>query len=226
MRKSKKRPQPGMPIVAALNRQLTLVDVPDPFEPGRKVAVLKNVSVHPAESMLSRGYIDAAQHAAAGTLRRLYEQAEIGGSAAIDYSRVRVDGGILADPLAEETYAARRALIAARRAVGEMGWAILSPIMGEGISIEQVARDRPALSRGLKGKRAEGYISGRLREALDDLVKHWGLIAHGGLKRRMVSERDMAVTGPQAEWTTGGRFGDLEAVTPRAAKLGKKPRAS
>lgn len=220
-----RRKPPPVTLAGTRHQQVVLVEVDDPFELGRKVTVAKNVSVHPAESMHARGYIDDAQHAAGTKLRRLYEQAEIGGSAAIDYSRVRVDGGQLSDPLAEAVYAARRVLVGARRAVGEGGWAILMPVMGEGVSIEQVARERPALSRGLKGKRAEGYISGRIREALDDLVKHWGLIAHGGLKRTMVSERDMAVTGPQAEWAIGGRFGDLEPVVPRSA-LGKNPAKS
>lgn len=222
---SKRKPKPvTLAVLPSMsrNREVALVEVPDPFEPGRRITVAKNISVHPAENMHARGLIDDAQHAAASRLRSLYEQAEIGGSAAIDYSRVRVDGGQLGDPLAEAVYAARRALVGVRRAVGEGGYAVLMVVMGEGHSIEMVARDRPAMARGLKGKRAEGYISGRIREALDDLVVHWGMIAHGGLRRRMVSERGMAVTGPQAEWRIGGRFGDLEPVVPRSAPKPKQ----
>jgi hypothetical protein len=217
-----RRKPPSVTLAGMSNRhrEVALVEVADPYEPGRRIVVAKNVSCHPAESMYARGYIDEAQRTAAVKVRALWEQAEIGASAAIDYSRTRVDGGQLGDPFSEAVYAARRALVGVRTAVGEGGYAILMPVMGEGHAIDQIARERPALSRGLKGKRAEGYLSGRIREALDDLVRHWGLVAFGGLRGRTVSERGMAVTGPQAEWEIGGRFGDLQPVTPKAA--GKK----
>lgn len=215
---TKRKPPPVTLARLSHGRQIALAEVPDPFEPGRRITVAKNVACHPAELMYARGYLDEAQRTAAMRVRSLYERAEIGGSAAIDYSRVRVDGGQLGDPLAEAVYSARRALVGVRKAVGEGGYAILMPIMAEGHPIDQVARERPALSRGLKGKRAEGYLSGRVREALDDLVQFWGLIAHGGRRGRIVGERDMAVTGPQAEWEVGGRFGDLQPVEAPASK--------
>ena len=203
------------------HRHLAFTEVPDPFEPGRKIVVAKNVLAHPAELLFANGRIDEAQRMAGARVMSLYERAEIGGSAAIDYSRVRVDGGILADPLAEAVHEARRALLGVRQAVGVGGYAILMPVMGEGIHVHRLVRERPALARGLSGKRAEGYITGRLREALDDLVQHWGLIAVGGRSKRVRSERGLTITGPQAEWEIGGRFGDLQPVEPK--KVGILP---
>lgn len=200
------------------NREIALVEVPDPYEAGRRRVVARNLLSHPSSWMYARGMLDDAQHAASLRIMQLYEQAEIGGSRGIDYSRVRVDGGQLADPLAEDVYGARRALVGVRRATGETGYVIVMAVMGEGVTIERLARERPSLSRGLTGKRAEGYISGRLREALDDLVRHWGMVAVGRKRARLRVDREANVTGPQAEWTIGGRFGDLEPVIPRAAK--------
>ena len=205
------------------HRAIAFAEVPDPFEPGRKVLVAKNVLAHPAELLYANGRIDDAQRMAGVRVMSLYERAEIGGSAAIDYSRVRVDGGTLADPLAEAVHEARRALLGVREAVGVGGYAILMPVMGEGIHVHRLVRDRPALARGLSGKRAEGYITGRLREALDDLVQHWGLIAVGRKgNRRVIAERGLSITGPQAEWEIGGRFGDLKPVEKKVGILPKK----
>lgn len=216
----RRKPPVTLPVLGG--RQVALVEVADPYEAGRKRVVARNLAVHPATWMHARRLIDDAQHAAAVRVMQLYEQAEIGGSRAIDYGRVRVDGGQLSDPLAEDVYSARRALVGVRRACGETGYVVVMAVMGEGTPIERLARERPALARGLTGKRAEGYISGRLREALDDLVRHWGMVAMGRPKGRVRGERGMAVTGPQAEWTTGGRFGDLVPVEPKSAK-GKIP---
>lgn len=216
MTKTKRARSITLAVVPSLNRQreIAMVAVPDPYQPSTTILVAKNVRAHPADFLHARGSIDDAQRAAADRIRTLYERAEIGGSRAIDYSRVRVDGGTVQEPLAEAVHAARKALNMARHATGEAGWAILSPVMGEGIPIERLARERPSLARGLMGKRAMGYITGRLREALDDLVAHWGLIAVGARHRRISAERDMALTGPVAEWEIG-RFGDLQEVQPR-----------
>lgn len=205
------------------HRQLAFVEVADPFEPGRKITVAKNIHSHPAEWLFANGRIDEAQRVAGLRVRALYERSEIGGSAAIDYSRVRVDGGTLADPDAEAVHEARRALVGVRGAVGVGGYAILMPVMGEGLQAGQLARERPSLARGLSGRRAEGYIIGRLREALDDLVQHWGLVAVGGRSKRLRAERGLSITGPQAEWEIGGRFGDLKPVEPKSGILPTKP---
>ena len=223
---TRRKPKPvSLAPVPSLDahRALVFAEVPDPYEPGRRVVVAKNVLAHPAELLYANGRIDDAQRMAGVKVMSLYERAEIGGSAAIDYGRVRVDGGILADPLAEAVHEARRALLGVRQAVGVGGYAILMPVMGEGIHVHRLIRERPALARGLSGKRAEGYITGRLREALDDLVKHWGLIAvgHRGSKR-VRAERDLAITGPTTEWEIGGRFGDLRPVVKKVGILPKR----
>lgn len=220
--KKRKPAAVSLAMVPSLNRerQVALIEVPDPYEPGRTIVVTKNVRAHPADFLHACKRIDDAQRAAANRVRALYERAEIGASKAIDYSAVRVDGGALQEPLAEAVYAARKALLQARRAVGEAGWAIVQPVMGEGIALERVVRDKPHLARGLSGRQAYGYVSGRLREALDDLVAHWGLIATGA-RRRLVAERELSISGPQAEWEVG-RWGELEAVAPRVSAIPPK----
>lgn len=179
------------------------VQVADPYSPSQQAVVVKNIRVNPLDWMYHRGRIDDAQFAAGNRFRSYYEQGEIGASGAIDYSRTKVDGGKLQEPLTEAVYAARRALGMARGATGEAGYALLVAVVGEGVNVGHIARLRPSLCHGLRGERAEGYVSGRLREALDALVAQWGLIAVGQARRRVRAARDLSVTGPQAEWEVG-----------------------
>ena len=211
------------------------VQVADPYSPSQQTVAVKNIRVNPLDWMYHRGRIDDAQFAAGNRFRSYYEQGEIGASGAIDYSRTKVDGGKLQEPLTEAVYAARRSLAMARQATGSVGYALLVAVVGEGINVGQIGRLRPSLCHGLRGERAEGYVSGRLREALDALVAQWGLVAVGQARCRVRSARDLAVSGPTAEWEVGydphkgatlvemSRRPVRVSPPPRKKKVGKTP---
>jgi hypothetical protein len=192
----------------------------DPFEPGTRRVVLKNVRVNPVDAMYYAGRIDDAQMAAGNLFRSYWEEAEIGGSRAIDYSRQRVDGGRMAEPLTERAAMARSQLLAAYELLGKRPYALLTAVVGEGVSCARIAIERPHLVRGLVGKRGEGYASGLVGDMLEQLVDMWGLVAMGPRRTRVTGSRE-TTTGPSDEWTPG-RHGELVPMPPRSATTPRK----
>jgi hypothetical protein len=91
-----------------------------------------------------------------------------------------------------------------------VGYQILRAVVGEGQTIRHVAQFS-GLTFGLEGRRAEGYVGGRIVEALDVLVALWGMTGQGR-KYKARSEHKLAshetTTGPQVEFVVG-RFGEL-----------------
>lgn len=196
--------------------------VDDPYEPGAKLPVVRNVSEHPLTYLHARGRLHGAASMAsrdsdgvaamrfdAGTrFRSHYERAIIGGAQAIDYSRVKVDGGQMSEPLSETVQASHAWLNdVAKSNVGAIGYAVLVAICGEGKTLPVVALKFEG-SIGLTGRRAEGYVSGRLIEALDALAQHLGLDARPGKASTMKASGEITITGPGIEWEVG-RFGQM-----------------
>jgi hypothetical protein len=189
------------------------VEVDDPYETSAKLVVMKNVRCTPIDQMLHQGRIDTVQHQAANRFQRLCEMEMIGSSGAIDYGRARVDGGQIAQTVTMRTIEAHSEMVDVYRAIGEIGYRILWTVLAEGLPIRRLVVERPGLAFGMSGKRAEGYVSGRIVEALDMLVSYWGMIAEGSQRRsgqRLRVSRE-TVTGPATEWTVG-RYGHLEPV--------------
>lgn len=171
-------------------------EVPDPWEPGARISVPCNTRESPIEHMWSRKRIDAPQKDAADRYRALYERAQLGPIRGLDPAKEKVSGGIFGDPLSDGLMASARELAAVNMMLGPIGAALMMNIAGEGITIDSLAAFYPRLT----AKRAQGYVTGRLLEALEDLVGHWGLRAEGlETRSRIVGSGPITVTGPQAE---------------------------
>ena len=153
--------------------------VADPGAPGRSIRARVNLRESALDHMAARGRIDTAQQAAGDRFRALWERAAIGRRCAADLTREAVDGGGAGDVFTEGFVQAGRDLAEAMRAAGRAGARVLGQVVGEGRSIEDVARAWTGAGGPVSGARAEGYVSGTLVDALDALVAHWGLAATG-----------------------------------------------
>ena len=170
------------PVTLATTRQQTIVvaDVPDVYEPTKRAKAAMNVREHALAYLRHLGSISEEQYLAGNEFRRNYEAAILGGFRAVDYARIRVDGGYMADPLTEKVQRASKWLGEASRApgVGPVGYSLLCRIAGEGETIRSVAMTWPGES-SLSRQRMEGFIRMRLLECLDTMVEFTGIVAKG-----------------------------------------------
>lgn len=197
------------------------------------VPVAVNVRESALAHMASRGRLDAAQFAAGERLRKLYEQAAIGGARSVNLEGASGGGGdIVTDAAINAFHELRRALIAAggRQELAGTGAKLLAAVVGDGRRIEDVAAGWSRAGGIVSGKRAEGFVTGRLIEAIDDLVAHWGMIGRRrvreqpGTYRRagqevtvndsITASGPLEFTGPAYEIHIG-RFGDALRETKR-----------
>lgn len=212
--------------------------IDDPLEPGRRYKAEANVRESAIDHMYSRGRLNRAQADAGDRFRKLFERAAIGNSRAIDPAKEFVDGGSIGDPLSDDLISATKDLEKAMQAAGLTGSRVLRMIVETG-SIEKAASQYAKMGGIVSGRRAEGYITGTLVDALDSLVALWRMegkgipkISEGSYRRydpqspeesRVVTVRDdivasgpVTVTGPSFEIHVG-RFGDADRhkVRPR-----------
>lgn len=220
--------------------------VSDPLEPGQRYAAVVNVRESSIDHMASRGRINTAQSEAGQRFRRLWEKAAVGRNQAMDPSKEFVDGGGATDPISDDLVKAAAELAKIMRVAGPIGSQLLISIVGEGNRIEDTAKGWSKSGGAVKGERAEGYVTGRMIEALDDLVSFWKLESDPIVKKvakrsywrngQEVKVRDAIQvshdghTGPVAEIGVA-RFGDIveskarpldkAAMTPHVAGNGK-----
>lgn len=196
----------------------------DPLEPGQQYAAIVNVRESSIDHMHSRGRIDAAQNEAGQRFRKLWERAAVGRNQAVDTTKETVDGGGFVDPISDELVKASVELNRVMNALGPVGSKLLIAVVGEGKRIEEAAKEWSRSGGAVRGDRAEGYITGRMVEALDDLVRLWKLESDPIVKREekrsyFRNGREVKVCdairvsneghiGPATELSVG-RFGDL-----------------
>lgn len=220
--------------------------IADPLEPGQRYSATVNVRESSIDHMASRGRINTAQSEAGQRFRKLWEMAAVGRNQAMDPSKEFVDGGAAMDPISDRLVKASVELAKILRIAGPVGSQLLISLVGEGKRIEDAAKDWSKAGGAVKGERAEGYVTGRMIEALDDLVDFWKLesapIVRKEEKRSYwrnggeVKVRDAirasheGHVGPAVELSVG-RFGDImesdrrgidmAAMTPHVAGSGK-----
>lgn len=215
--------------------------IDDPYQKGRKVTVTANVRESAIDHMASRGRLDATQVAAADRFRKMWELAAIGRQKGVDLDNVGGGSGVPNDPLTDALVRASRALNTALRELGPVHSKILIDIVGEGKLIETVATNWAKAGGIVKGKRAEGYITGTLVDAVNRLVEVWRLEGAPQLKinagryflaetnkrerTEVIVKDDIRATGPISY--TGpvreiavGKFGDVEEVYRRGVDRG------
>lgn len=157
--------------------------ISDPLEPGQRYEAMVNVRESSIDHMASRGRINSAQSEAGQRFRRLWEKAAVGRNQAMDPSKEFVDGGGAVDPISDELVKASIELAKILRVAGPIGAQLLISLVGEGKRVEDTAKDWSRSGGAVKGDRAEGYVTGRMIEALDDLVRFWKLESDPIVKR-------------------------------------------
>lgn len=174
-------------ITLATSRHVELGEglVDDPYEKGAKLRVIRNVREHPVSYLHARGILSESQKIAGEVFRSNYERAVLGGQRAIDYSRVRVDGGLPAEPLTEAAQRATQWLndVAKHSGCGMRGYAILTHVCGEALGIGATAK----LMRGSgcpNNKQGEGWVQALLTDSLERLIQHLGMEAVGRERRK------------------------------------------
>lgn len=149
--------------------------IDDPLEPGQRYPAAVNVRESSIDHMYSRGRIDAAQNEAGQRFRKLWERAAVGRSQAMDPTKETVDGGGFVDPISDDLLKASIELNRVMSELGPIGSKLLISIVGEGRLVQDAAKDWSRAGGVVRGDRAEGYIAGRMVEALDQLVSLWKL---------------------------------------------------
>lgn len=198
--------------------------IADPLEPGQQYEATVNVRESSIDHMHSRGRIDAAQNEAGQRFRKLWERAAVGRNQAMDTTKETVDGGGFVDPISDDLVRASIELNRVMNALGPVGSKLLIAVVGEGQRIEDTAKDWSRRGGVVRGDRAEGYITGRMVEALDDLVAFWKLESDPIVKRepkrsyfrngqevKVVDSIRVSLEGHigPAKEISVGRFGDL-----------------
>lgn len=116
-------------------------------------------------TMHARKLIDDAQAAAAVRFRRNWEAMGGKGAGAIDYSHEPVDGGGVAETVADRHLLAGRELHACRIHLGVRGYKLVSQVCGEGHQVSELFAER----------RAQLSAMDALRGYLDDLAELWSI---------------------------------------------------
>lgn len=208
--------------------------VDDPLEVGRRYQAKVNVRESSIDHMHSRGRIDASQKLAGDRFRKMWEMASVGRNQAMDTTKEPVDGGGGGDPISDELIKASQELARVMRSLGAVGSQLLISLVGEGKRVEDVARHWAKDGGIVSGRRAEGYVTARMVEALDDLVRLWKLEGSPLVQnqkqfylrngKRVEVEDDIRAssvswTGPATEIEVG-RFGDVVETQRRGVDRG------
>ena len=174
--------------------------VDDPYAPGSQIRVPANVKASTLSYMQSRGRITEVQFRAGEWFRATYERAIIGACGAIDYARVRVDGGKLPDTISTTVMEAHKDLAEVARLLANHrgGYSILAKVAGEGLTLSEAAY---AIGMAGTGWRVEKAVSERLVEILDMLVVHLGFVATGS-PANIIASGPIAVTGLRTNGTS------------------------
>lgn len=168
----KRRKKKNLLTYGKLELQPAYVDNPDwrPDLEGekafpRRVQALVNVRESAVGTLAARKLINDAQAMAAVRFRRHWEATGGAGAQAMDYSRDKVDGGKIADPIDINQMKAARYLAEAERTLGERNYELVRSVCGEGKAMTDIYSE----------KRERLTATDNLRASLDDLCRIWGI---------------------------------------------------
>jgi hypothetical protein len=172
------------PTAACAGIEIEHVVVQDPYEPEKPRLVAKNIRTHPLDQMLARGRLSETQKAAGDRFLALWDRSQIGGTRAIDYTRVKVDESRTFRDLDDRALAAARELERVRLSLGQRAYALLAQVIGERKGFWDLAR-RP----DGKVERAHAeHLAWSFRDAIDDLIDFFG-VARGKVRTTPPYER-------------------------------------
>lgn len=148
--------------------------VDSPYAADKTDTVMRNVRENPVTKLVAGGHLVKIQEMAADTFRRYYEALQAS-DLALDYGKIRVDGGG-ADPSPSDflLFAAQQLRLAEAH-LGVIDYRIVLEVCGEGKFLTEMVKERwHGLSAG-QAKRKRGYLGQRLSDALDALSEMWQL---------------------------------------------------
>lgn len=131
----------------------------------RKIRAAVNIRESAIGTLAARKLIDDAQAEAAVRFRRHWEATGGIGARAIDYSRDKVDGGKIADPIDIGQMRAARHLAEAEHILGVRNYELVRSVCGEGKAMTEIYH----------AKRDRLTATDNLRASLDDLARIWGI---------------------------------------------------
>lgn len=177
-------------------------EITDPYAKDRTETVRRSVTTDYIHWLFSRGGIERVERDAADAFSALWQEARVAPTQAIDYGRVRVDGGGRLVDHAANALTAISALQAIRAEIGPRHYAMLAMVAGEGMNASQAALAYKAGAWRLDAETWRGFhemVAGEkqgvfvtplgafeltradrdgagriLRESLADLCHYWG----------------------------------------------------
>lgn len=163
------------------NAQLAIdiVDNPNKHDGAApRISVTRSIRNDPIAGLYARSQIDMAQYHAGRKWQAYYDAAGIGLVIAMDPLKEPVDGrGATRSDFSDAQLYAFHKLKEARAVLGLEGDAIIHDVLGDGMSIADVA-----MKRGLSSQLSVRYYGMRFRECLEALAVAWGLA--GGANTR------------------------------------------
>lgn len=165
--------------------EIAPVEVMDPYD-GKPLTVMKNVRVHPLDTMLKHGKITDAQKTAGDKFLEIFDKSEIGGARAIDYERVKVDVSFQHRGIEPSVAESLQKLTAIHRTLGRRAFSILVQVIGLRVTPYDLAKERDQIDP--PSRDSIGYFTTSFRLALDDLAEHFG-VARGPERRGYVEKR-------------------------------------
>lgn len=157
-----------------VNSRIAIDIVDDPYSSvGEKITVTRSVRDDPLADMFSRRVIDKAMYEGGRKLQRMYEIMVIGPISAIDTAKEPVDGGKMPEPITEKQRQAARDIAAVDKMLGQFGSVLMRNLLVEGMTVGQICARHNCVTA-----RQSNFMSQRVRECLDDVSFHFGLITH------------------------------------------------
>jgi hypothetical protein len=158
------------------------IEVDDPYAPGEKIVVLRQMRHDTLAYLHAHHRIDDAQYEAGRAYQRDWEAAERG-ARAVDPTREKVDGGLGIDPLPVKQLSARNKLVAIERVLGRRLVRIVQAILVHGATLESVAASQDRSAIELTGK--------MFRAGLEELAVEYGFSQKGYYRKKRVKQGDM-----------------------------------
>lgn len=134
----------------------------------KTISAKMNLRESPIAMMFARGHLAEYHLMAANKFRKLWETMGGAGAGSFDYSKEPVDGGAGREPLTDAQIDAGRELTLCQIVIGRRQYELVRLVAGQGYSISNLYAP----------KRERNTKADNLRDALEDLAKHWGMMTN------------------------------------------------
>jgi hypothetical protein len=148
---------------------------------GARIIVMRSLRDDPLARLHARGHINHAAYHAGRRWQELCERSNCAGVQAIDFTKEPVDGGKIPEMISDGQLRAVGQLRAADQHLGVLLASVVKDVLGEGLSIQQLAA-----KNGAQSTRERLHWGFLLQRALDQLAEFFGLSASAPGGRRQV----------------------------------------